>query len=121
MRMLVGWVLNCRASCSRQVAAAERISKLSLPGNRVGLKITGPPSRPRLLPVALGHIGVLGNRCMLTSVCFIAIIQGQVCLACNMSTSLHWFKKAAFLDSLSLLKWWGCEIGMFRVLSSLQV
>ena len=39
--MLLGWVLTCRASCSRQVAAAERISKLSLPGNRVGLKITG--------------------------------------------------------------------------------
>ncbi len=39
--MLLGWVLTCRASCSRQVAAAERISKLSLPGNSVGLKITG--------------------------------------------------------------------------------
>ncbi len=38
--MLLGWVLTCRASC-RQVAAAERISKLSLPGHRVGLKITG--------------------------------------------------------------------------------
>ncbi len=59
--MLLGWVLTCRASCSRQVAAAERISKLSLPGNRVGLKITGHPSRPCLPPVALGHVVGVGN------------------------------------------------------------
>ena len=79
--MLLGWMLTCCASYSRQVAAAERISKLSLPG-KVGLaqalKTNGPCSRPCLPPVALGHVGVseITCRCLLTSVCFIAIIHG---------------------------------------------
>ena len=47
--------LSCSASCSTRVAAAERI-EFSLPGNRVGLKTTAPPSLPcGFLLAALGR------------------------------------------------------------------
>lgn len=45
-------VLICSTLCSKQVAAAEHI-KSSIPGNRVGLKLNGPPS-PAFL-AALGR------------------------------------------------------------------
>ena len=47
-------VLICSTRCRPQVAANEHI-KFSLPGNRVGLKTTGPPSLPCDSLAALGQ------------------------------------------------------------------
>ena len=77
------WVLAICSAQLWQCAAA----KLGLPGNRVGLKTTGPPSLPRcFLLVALERSGVLGpNADSLCQIRLTAIIHGQLSLMCNES------------------------------------
>ena len=54
MSVIGSGVLICSTRCSTQVAATEHI-EFSLPGNGVGLKITGQPSLPFCLPTNLGR------------------------------------------------------------------
>lgn len=72
--MLLGWILNS-ASCSRQRAAAERISKLTQ---------VGRSTCPRSLPTAQWLTGVSEKRCwfiLRQSVCHPSFMA-RFCLAC---------------------------------------